>query len=113
MTNAGETLDRLWRSLPEERPRLRPYVERAEAYRKDCGCSMGAAFLVGALGLLILDGVLFAGFTRGSVLAVALRGAALVFGASVIGKLTGLGIARFRLARLDRHLRTEYHVEGA
>jgi hypothetical protein len=112
MTDAGETIDRLWRLLPEERPRLRPYVERAEAYRKDCGCSMGGAFLVGSFGLVILDGVLFGGFARGSVLTVVLRGAAWVFGATIIGKLVGIGIARFRLTRLYRRLRVEYHVEG-
>ncbi len=109
---ARHTLERLLHSFPEERESLRPYVDRAKAYSNECGCSMGGAFMVGSLGLLILYGLLFNGFGRGNLLTDALWGTAFVFGAGIVGKLTGIGIARIRLAMLYRHLRIRYHMEG-
>jgi VIT1/CCC1 family predicted Fe2+/Mn2+ transporter len=109
---AGDTLELLLYSFPEERQRLRPYVDRAEAYRNECGCSMGGAFLLGSLGLLILYAFLFEGFAGSNVLNGVLRASAFVFGAAVAGKLTGIGIARIRLALLYRQLRITYNVEG-
>jgi hypothetical protein len=41
-----------------------------------------------------------------------LRASAFVFGAAAVGKLTGISIARIRLARLYRHLRVKYNLEG-
>jgi len=39
-------------------------------------------------------------------------GAAFVFGSAVVGKLTGMGIARLRLALLYRDLRIRFPLEG-
>lgn len=110
---APQVLEQLLRSLPEERESLRPYVERAEAYSNECGCSMGGAFLAGSLGLLILYSFLFNVIGRGGVLAAALWGTAFVFGASIAGKATGIAIARIRLALLIRRLRNRYQSGGA
>ena len=110
--NPPGLLEFLLRSFPEERQRLRPYVDRAEAYHHECGCSMGGAFLVGSLGLLMLYAVFFDGFAGSSVLNGVVRASAFVLGATVAGKLTGIGIARIRLALLYRHLRIKYDVEG-
>jgi hypothetical protein len=92
---------------------LRPYVERAAAYSNECGCGMGGAFLIGSIGVLFLYGFFFKGFGGDNLLTEALCGIAFVFTASIVGKLTGIGIARIRLALLYRHLRVKYELEGA
>ncbi len=112
MHKARHTLEGLLHSFPEERESLRPYVDRAKAYSNECGCSMGGAFLLGSLGLLILYCFLFNGFGRGNLLTDALWGTAFVFSAGIVGKLTGIGIARIRLALLYRHLVVKYQMKG-
>jgi hypothetical protein len=109
--NVG-VLEQLWRALPDEREKLRPYVEKAKSYRNECGCAMGGIFLIGALALLILDGLSFHGISGGGWLARALCGSAFVFGASILGKAIGIGVARMRLALVYRKVRIRYHIEG-
>jgi hypothetical protein len=105
-------LERLWRSLPEERESLRPFVERAKAHRNDCGCAMGGVFLVGAVVLLIIDGVFFHVIGGRHWVTVALLGAGFAFGAGILGKLIGIGIARLRLGLVYRELRIRYNMQG-
>lgn len=111
LQNTENIFDYLLQSHPEERENLRPYLDRAKAYRNDCGCSMGGAFLLGALVLLGFHGFLFQGFERVGWLPEVLWGIAFIFCAGVVGKLIGIGIARIRLALLHRQLRLTYSVK--
>ncbi len=104
-------LDRLLRSLPDERHRLLPYVRRAEAYRTECGCRMGGVFLAAALGFCVFT-LMLRGFPTAHLAGVLLRGLALIFGAGIAGKLTGIALARLRLALLYRRLRLRFAPEG-
>jgi len=108
MRRAESVLDRLLRSLPDEREHLRPYVDRAKALSSECGCAMGGAFMVAALALVIGFEIVNAGSPHSSVIVRVLRDAAIVFGAGVAGKLTGLAIARVRLAWLYHEIRVRY-----
>jgi hypothetical protein len=110
MRHSESVLDRLLRSLPDERERLRPYVDRAKALSSEFGCSMGGAIMVAALALVIGYEVPHGGPGRGHVIVGLLRDAAIVFSAGIAGKLIGLGIARVRLAWLYRELRVRYHA---
>ena len=112
MRQASQTLDRLLHSFPEERENLRPYVDRAKAYSNECGCTMGGAFSVAALALVIVH-FLLNGLFKGSVLSEIVWGTTFVFGASIVGKTLGITIARIRLALLYRQLQTLYQVERA
>lgn len=105
-------LAQLWRALPDEREKLGPYVEKAKSYRNECGCAMGGGFLIGSLVLLILYRVFFNAVSSGHWFTTTLRGTALVFGACILGKVTGIAIARIRLGLLYRELRIRYHTEG-
>jgi hypothetical protein len=96
-TRNTSILDRLWIDLPAEREALRPYIERSKSLRNDCGCAMGGGFLTGALLIVILDGLFFHRITGRGLLNSGLRGTALAFGASVAGKVIGIGVARLRL----------------
>jgi hypothetical protein len=113
MHKTKNLLEGLLHSFPEERETLLRHVDRAKAYKNECGCSMSGAFLVGSLGFLILYGFLFSALDGRHLVTNALWGTAFVFGAGIVGKLTGIGIARLRLALLYRHLRITYHVEGS
>ena|ERR1700741_3508551 len=104
-------LERLWQALPNERDALRPYVEKAKAYRNECGCIMGGAFFIGALAFLICDFLFFHQMVGGSWVVATLRGAAFVLSASMLGKAIGIGIARIRLALIYRELRLRYRIE--
>jgi hypothetical protein len=87
-------------------------MEKAKAYRNECGCVMGGVFFVGALVLLILDGLFSHQITNGSWVGATLRGAAVAFVASLLGKAIGIGIARLRLVLTYRELRIRYPMNG-
>jgi VIT1/CCC1 family predicted Fe2+/Mn2+ transporter len=111
-TRNAAFLERLWHALPNERDRLRPYIEKAKAYRNECGCVTGGVFFVGALVLLILDGLFSHQITNGSWVGATLRGVAVAFVASLLGKAIGIGIARLRLVLTYRELRIRYPMNG-
>jgi hypothetical protein len=105
-------LDQLWRSFPEERENLRPYVQRAQAYSSECGCAMGGAFAVISLGFLILCAVLFNGIGTGTFLTDLACGLVTVIVSCGVGKLCGVALARVQLSLLYRRLRTQYADRG-
>ena len=110
MRRSESVLDRLLRSMPNEREQLRPYVDRAKALSSECGCSMGGALMVAALALVLGYEVTHDGSPQRGLVIRLLWDAAIVFAAGVAGKLIGLGIARVRLAWLYRELRVRYHA---
>ncbi len=107
-----DLLQRLWNALPEQRGELLPYFRQARAYKSECGCTMGGVFLMGALILLLLDILFFHVLSSGGWLSTGLEGTAFIFGASIVGKATGIVIARIRLAWMYRELRIRYRMEG-
>jgi hypothetical protein len=105
-------LDQLWRALPSERGNLRPYVERAKAYRNECGCSTGAVFFGASLLVLVVRGVFFHFAANGGSLSAIFGATLLVFGAAIVGKAVGIGVARIRLLLLYRDLHIRYRLVG-
>jgi hypothetical protein len=73
---------------------------RARTYDEDCGCAMGATFLI--LALILVPSYLATSGSSGWQTAVA--GVAVLVTAPIAGKLTGLMLARTRLALLRRSL---------
>ena len=73
---------------------------RLASLSAECGCTMGGISLAVALAAAVLYFL-----TIGTLdLASGLQAAAIVFGASVTGKLLALGVARLRMIRLRRLL---------
>lgn len=103
--------ERLWLRLPEERPKLRPYLEKAKSLRSECGCTMGGIFLTAAFVFLILDSLYFHEIRSAGWLTTLLRGTALVLGANILGKVIGIALARVRLGLVYRELRLQYPME--
>ena len=111
--SAGErdVLEYLLRSRPEQRDRLQPYVRRAKAYSNECGCAMSGAFLVVAMALVMIRGFSHHGVFQAGILSQLVACWMLVFAAGLAGKLTGIAIARVRLALLYRDLRNQFARE--
>lgn len=87
-------------------------AEKLKKYRHECGCGMGAAFFI-ASGILyiayicLMPGAAGIGFVDGAV-----TGVIVVFVSSIVGKFTGIAIARLRLALLTRAIRANHHAQG-
>jgi hypothetical protein len=113
VTPVGRTadVDVLLARLPRDDPDRAALQARAAAYSRDCGCAMGAAFLVGSTLLATVY------FTLVGGLSVQTAGAGLLFVllAALAGKASGLGLAAIKLALLRRsiwqRLRTEERFE--
>jgi hypothetical protein len=93
------------RILAKDQEQLGSYIERLETYRRDCGCTMGGLFLVAALAYLVMKSLRTGNFFANHSPIDALRGTVVLFAAAVVGKLTGIGIARLRFVLLYRYLR--------
>ena len=109
-TRTESVLEQIWKTSPDEREKLRPFVEKAKSYRNECGCEMGGVFFTGAVVIVILDLLVIHGITDGGWLIGALRGSAFVFSASFLGKAIGIGVARMRLALMYRELHHQYRI---
>jgi hypothetical protein len=105
-------LDQLWRTHPSDREQLRPYVEKARAYRNECGCSMGAAFFSASILILIIRSAVFHFAVNGRWFMAIVQAIGMMLGAAILGKLLGIGVARIRLVLLYRDLQNRYRVQG-
>jgi hypothetical protein len=93
-------IDWLLRQVERDDPQRADYQRRAIAYQSDCGCSMGAAFMVGSiLGVAIAFTVDYRISVFRGVLAVVT-----VLLATAVGKAVGLALARLRLVLLRRRI---------
>jgi hypothetical protein len=105
-------LDQLWHTHSSDREELRPYAEKARAYRNECGCSMGAAFFSATIVILVIRSAVFHFAVNGWWFMAIVHAIVLMLGAAILGKLVGIGVARIRLLLLYRDLRNRYRLRG-
>jgi hypothetical protein len=98
----------LWMAVPTEREILRGYAEKAKSYRNDCGCAVGGFFVAAAMATIIVYGFVFSKFELNHWFMDAIQAIVCLVGAAFVGKLAGIGYARFRLVLLGRRLRLRY-----
>jgi hypothetical protein len=93
-------VDALLAHLPADDPDRAALQARATTYSRDCGCTIGAAFLAGSLPLA------FAYFTLTGGLSIrrGIAGLLFVLIASLSGKAAGLVLASLKLALLRRSI---------
>jgi hypothetical protein len=89
--------------LPAESEQRKALTARAHAWATACGCEASGILTSAALIAAIAAVVLGTPITAGSVL----LGAAAVFGAGLVGKALGIGLARARLRLLRLRLERE------
>jgi len=87
--------------LGSDENEIRICREKIFKYRHECGCSTGGVFLVTAF---ILSVGYFVIMRRWSIPAI-LAALGFIFVSAIIGKFTGIGIARIKLLLLIRSLR--------
>jgi hypothetical protein len=108
-----ELLQKSWWALPEQREALRPYIDRATEYRKECGCTMGGVFSLVSVMVVASQYIFFPGYTSGSWMRVLLYRIGFVLTASIAGKALGIGLARIRLRFLYRQVHRQLRSNGA
>ncbi len=92
-------------SLPEDSKDKTYYRDKIKAYSNECGCSMGASFLLGSVGVLAAYLCLAMNWHDFHLTKVLLLGLTFIIGSSICGKLIGIAIARVRLFMLFRSIR--------
>jgi hypothetical protein len=101
-------LEELLRTRPDQRDRLLPFVDRAKRYNGECGCRMAAIFMLASIGLALVYVIAVRphsdSHTRGTIVGAL----AFCFLASIVGKLTGIILARVRLLLLYRRVRVAF-----
>jgi len=105
-------IDTLLNSFPNDREEILLYVDRVMKYRYERGCSLGAKFLLAAIGIFLIYFFHSHDFGLANLLKEIPLGLLFIFTSSIIGKLIGIGIARLRLALLYRYLIGKYHLLG-
>lgn len=95
-------VDALAVRLSEGDPQKTELRSRIAALDNECGCTMAGIFLAVAVGLAAVYFVMAGGpsFSSG------LLAGGFIFGAAIVGKATGLGVAQLRLLLLRRLLTT-------
>jgi len=112
MKKTSFKIENLLDSFPNDREKILLYVDRVKKYSNECGCSMGAKFLMASIGIFLIYFFHSNDCGIANLLKEFLFGMLFIFTSSIIGKLIGIGIARIRLARLSKYLIGKYHVLG-
>ena len=85
------------------------FILKINRYQNECGCFHGAVFMTVAMIMLASYGYL--NWAELSFVTYSLSGLLFVFMCTAVGKLMGVGIARFKLNRLYKTLIEERHLE--
>jgi hypothetical protein len=105
-------LERLLTCFPQDRNEIRSHIRKAKKLKRDCGCSMGAAFLVGSTFIFaVITAFVSSRLDRLSFAKYLLYGAIAVLTSTIVGKVTGIAIARIRLALLYKHLLSKHSIQ--
>ncbi len=86
------------------------YVDKIKKYRKECGCSMGGLFVIISLaGYVAYTWSVFHEVSLFSAAKIIFTGIVIVFVAGLVGKITGIYLAKIKLLLLYRSLRSNLH----
>lgn len=112
MNNRTFNLRRALKAYPEHTSHILHEMERIKQLRAECGCSMGARFMLGSIAVVGVYFVFFGEFVFPRILADVLIGFVIIFASSAAGKTLGIGLAKLRLAQLYRSLQARYPMRG-
>jgi len=97
---------------PEHSSHILQDMERIKQLSTECGCSMGAKFMLVSTGIVGIYIVFFNKFVFPKILMDILIGFTIIFVSSMIGKMLGIGLAKLRLTQLYRSLQSKYPIQG-
>ena len=87
------------------------YLEKIRNYKTECGCSLGAIFMISAIISFTGHTLFLVDWSRLNLVKMGLSGLFFIMLAAAVGKLVGITIARVKLKLLYRYLIQERHVE--
>ena len=108
MFNMQRALDR----YPEHSSQILQDMEKIKQLSTECGCSMGAKFMLGSIGVVGIYFIFFSEFVFPKILADVLIGILIIFVSSMVGKMLRIGLAKLELAQLYRSLQSRYPIQG-
>jgi hypothetical protein len=112
MTNYTFNLPRALNAYPDHTTHILQETERIKQLRDECGCLMGAKFMLASFGIVGIYFVFFSEFIFPNVLVDILFGLLIIFISSAVGKIIGIGLAKLRLAQLYKSLQARYPLRG-
>lgn len=101
--------EKILEGLPNESEERKVLTTKIKKYRNECGCAMGGRFLVASIIVTIIYFAILGDGGR-SLPREVLISLIFVFFFSLIGKLVGIGIARWKLAALLRSTYKKLYV---
>ncbi len=102
--------ERILNAFPESREEILRCTTRFKKYSSDCGCSMGAMFLLASVAIYLAYLVVSQDW-RTHFPRQLLFGIVLIFISSALGKLIGIGLARLKLAVLQKYLMARFPLQ--
>jgi len=110
-TNFHSATVRMVNAYPEHTSHILQEMERVKQLSVECGCSMGAKFMLASAVIVGIYLVFFGKFMFPQILVDVLIGFIIIFISSAAGKVLGIGLAKLRLAQLYRSLQARYPIE--
>lgn len=86
------------------------YLEKINKYKQECGCSLGAIFMMSAVVVFSVHTFLI-DWDNLDLLKLSLFGPPFILLFTAVGKFAGIGIARFKLKLLYEYLIQKRYLE--
>lgn len=112
LTNYLFNLPRVLKAYPEQTSHILHELERIKQLSAECGCAMGAKFMLGSAGVVGIYFVFFSEIVFPKILIDVFIGFIIIFVSSAAGKILGIGLAKLRLAQVYKSLRARYPIQG-
>ena len=112
MTNYSFNLPRVLNTYPTHASHILQELEKIKQLSSECGCSMGAKFMLGSTAIVGIYFVFFGEIVFPKILIDVFIGFIMIFISSAAGKILGIGLAKLRLAQLYRSLQSRYPIQG-
>lgn len=88
------------------------YASLINKYRNACGCNTGTVFMVVSGFIMVLVFVFNYGNVQDSLIKNSLYGLGFIVVCSLVGKLVGLAVARYKFKRVIRQIKRLYRRAG-
>lgn len=100
LNNIKTEINNALNAIPEDEIDRDLYASKINEYSNECGCSMGAVFLFGAIVIFICLFFINTGWRNGHLFKYIWQRLLFIFLSATVGKIFGIGIARIKLVML-------------
>ena len=100
-------------AYPHREAEILQESDRIKKLSSECGCALGSWFMFAALGIVGAYFIFFHTFVFPKIILDLVLGLLFVFTTGTLGKGFGIGLAKWRLARLLKSFHKTYPTPGA